>query len=152
MVFMSFFISESLSTQLRLFALSWQFPESLRYQILGPSKLFSMAFIIQMAILAHVSDFSEISQTRILCPQCALCLSLSGPRPGSSSSLDSFGVPPSPAQVAATCRLFCSLSWVALDRTKAMAYPGLRIWEMPEAAHLVDNFGPHQSTTQPPPK
>ena len=119
-------ISGSPSTWLTLFSSPWCFLRSHPTQLVGPPKLFPMAFPYKWPILVHASYFPKISQKDSIWRQHALYLSLTGPRPRTSGSQPWFTVwlrldTPSAAQVAAICRLLCTSCCVALHRTQAKA-------------------------------
>ena len=95
-------------------------------QLLGPPKLFPVAFQYKWLVLAHASDFPKFSQTSSVWLQGAPYISLSCPRPSSSSNQPWFTdwphlAPPSPAWVAATWSSLCRLSSMTPDRTQAVA-------------------------------
>ena len=80
-------------------------------QLLGPSKLFPVAFPYKWLVLAHVSIFPSFSQTSSICLRQTPYLLLSCLRPGISSSwpwlqLGFTWGPPRPVQVAAICSCF----------------------------------------------
>ena len=84
-----------------------------------------LSWLMLQTFLKFLRDFPKISQTSSIWPLCNLYLLLSSPRPGTRGSLGlqlGFSrAPPSPAQVAATCRSFCSLCQVAPGRAPAVA-------------------------------
>ena len=99
-------------------------------QLLGPPKLFPVAFPYKWPVLAHASDFPKISQISSIWPWHAPYLLLSGPIltlaiASLGSHLDFTWTPLSPGQVAATYRSLCSSFWVVPGEAQAVADLGL---------------------------
>ena len=119
-------------------------------------KMFPMVFPYKQPLLDHASDFPKISQTSSIWPLHTPYPLLSGSRPrlvaaSLSSQLGLFHATPSPAQVAAIWRFFCSSCCVTSETTQVVA----------ELGHSKSNQGSttrgrctqptqwHTSTTQP---
>ena len=118
-------ISETPSTWLPLFATPWWFPEALPHPTFRHNRTVSSGCSIPLLVLAYASDFPKFSQVSSIWLQQAPYLSLRGPRlalaaAGFGSQLGLSWALPSPAQVAAICRLLSGLCCVTLDRTQAV--------------------------------
>lgn len=111
-------------------------------------KVFPVAFPCERPVLAHTSDFPNISQTSSTWPQRAVPLAKW--QPAVFCSLASSGHPQAQRKYQLSADGFVTLwPWAEHRQGLVLACTSQKV---PEPVHPVDSFRPRRSTKQPPPQ